>query len=165
MRAGSLATEREIVPQVISAQDAQIVWPRADDIEVAGYPFHCQPTRAPPAAADRLGRAAAYAGPKAGRAGVATAAATSAGPCTRPFRCESNRQLGVRPRRRRRLAPGSSGARRLAVKWIANSKYSPRRSSGLGYEAGRVATHSCCSEGRSGVSGPVTSGQKGPIGA
>ena len=65
-------------------------------------------------------RAAAYAGPKAGRPGVATVAATSAGPCTRPFRCESSRQLGVRPRRRRRLAPESSGARRLAVKWIAN---------------------------------------------
>jgi len=27
----------------------------------------------------------------------------------------------------------------------------------IGYKAGRVATHSCCSEGRSGVSGPVTS--------
>jgi hypothetical protein len=95
----------------------------ADLIAEAGYPFHCQPTRAPPAAADRLGRAAAYAGPKAGRPGVATVAATSAGPCIRPFRCESSqssRQLGVRPRRRRRLAPESSVARRLAVKWIAN---------------------------------------------
>jgi hypothetical protein len=59
-------------------------------------------------------------GQRAGRPGVATVAATSAGPCTRPFRCESSRQLGVRPRRRRRLAPESSGARRLAVKWIAN---------------------------------------------
>jgi hypothetical protein len=97
--------------------------------EVAGYPFHGQPTRAPPAAADRLGRAAAYAGPKAGRPGVATVAvaATSAGPCTRPFRCESSRQLGVGPRRRRRLAPESSGARRLAVKWIANLKFSCRQ--------------------------------------
>jgi hypothetical protein len=31
--------------------------------------------------------------------------ASLACPCTRPFRCESSRQLGVRPRRRRRLGP------------------------------------------------------------
>jgi len=37
-----------------------------------------------------------------------------------PMRGRSLLTHGVRPRRRRRLAPESSGARRLAVKWIAN---------------------------------------------